>query len=393
MVLHKNKNLSALSNQIHIPLILLSGVIFFGVVFVDYLMTGQVISTNPQPQFSGIFLLRSFFIGLSALCLVLSVTLKSTHSSLVNGQSTFLTFQPGKGIQFSLSTAIILWGSLSVALVFVLIFIVSPVTFSILSNEDQIIETGSALFLFIASANLIVVLIKLIRQNIEFKLVYLGGLALVAIVLLVVGMEEVSWFQRSFGFETPEAFSGNVQGEFNLHNFASNESEIVYYFGSFVYLILIPFIYSQLVLLSKVKPISFFAPGLVILFVGAPFVTFNFNLWNNSTIQFAFYVTLTILGYYAYLAITGSMKIRYYPIILSILYLSIQLVFIWQGENFRKGWEVTEYKEFLIPMTFLVYSLELVMKTEKVIGLRVVIPTFVIGLMVFLLRILQKVNS
>ena len=71
-------------------------------------------------------------------------------------------------------------------------------------------------------------------------------------------MEEVSWFQRSFGIKTPEALSGNKQGEMNLHNFASNTSEIVYYFASFVYLIAFPFVYDQMRALSQVKVVTFF---------------------------------------------------------------------------------------------------------------------------------------
>jgi hypothetical protein len=41
---------------------------------------------------------------------------------------------------------------------------------------------------------------------------------LFALALVVVALEEISWGQRLFGVETPEAFAGNVQGELNLHN-------------------------------------------------------------------------------------------------------------------------------------------------------------------------------
>ena len=51
-------------------------------------------------------------------------------------------------------------------------------------------------------------------SKLTHSLLFLGALA-----LFIVGMEEVSYFQRVIQFETPESFVGNMQGEFNLHNF------------------------------------------------------------------------------------------------------------------------------------------------------------------------------
>ena len=41
-------------------------------------------------------------------------------------------------------------------------------------------------------------------------------------------MEEISWGQRIFGWETPQTFEGNVQDETNLHNFF-NEYYLLFY--------------------------------------------------------------------------------------------------------------------------------------------------------------------
>lgn len=46
---------------------------------------------------------------------------------------------------------------------------------------------------------------------------------LIAVLLLFVGFEEISWGQRIFGWTTPEWLSGlNVQGETNFHNLVRN---------------------------------------------------------------------------------------------------------------------------------------------------------------------------
>ena len=391
MYFSNNSHLKLTARSIRLFLFLLSISIFLGVMLTDYVTTGQIIATNPQPQFSGMDAVRSLCLLVSALLFVASITLQSNHIPCINGPSPFITLQFGKEWLFPLSTAMILRGSLFIAFTFALLFVISPITFSILGNEDYIIEISSALCLFIASANILIVSTSFVRQQMEKKPIYLAGLLMLAGSFLLIGMEEVSWFQRAFNLETPDAFSGNIQGEFNFHNFASTTSEIGYYSISFLYLILFPFVYERIALFKKTTLLTFFAPGLVTLFVGAPLAAFNFNLWNNAPIQWSFFVTSVVLVYYAYLALVGSTHMRYYLVILSILYLVTQVVFIWHGDHFVKGWEVTEYKELLIPMACLIYSLELMMKTRAVIGIKDILPAVVISLIVCVLRVLQKI--
>jgi hypothetical protein len=383
-------------SQVLIPL-LISIAVFLCVKAADYLIRGQLISIDPQPQFAGSDLVRSFLIALTALLFVMSITQNFRNIVLKKDFSVFVTLNLARGIRFSVGETVVLWFSLLLSFALVLLFVFSPLTFSTLSSEDQIVEVASAFLLFGAGVNLAIVALGLGQQRLKFKSLYVIGLALLAVILLVIGMEEVSWFQRSFGFQTPDAFSGNVQEEFNLHNFASNEGEIFYYLAAFIYLILFPFLYHQVPLFSKSEIISFFSPSLNILLIGAPFAAFNFNLWNNATIQFAFFATLLILMLYVYKEISGptqsTSQKRYYLATLCFAYLVTQVLFIWQGDKFFKGWEVTEYKELLIPMTFFVYSLEMLMRAKKVVGLRVVLSTAAVGFIVFVLRILQKLGG
>jgi hypothetical protein len=68
--------------------------------------------------------------------------------------------------------------------------------------------------------------------------------------LFVIGMEEISWGQRLFGFATPERLAeANWQAEFNFHNVQTDLSETVYYFGAGIFLIVLP-------LLRDLVPVS-----------------------------------------------------------------------------------------------------------------------------------------
>src|SRR5690606_21726008 len=76
----------------------------------------------------------------------------------------------------------------------------------------------------------------------------MGGL-----ILLFGAGEEISWGQRIFGFDTPEAiYQHNAQGEMNLHNLKFGEYKINKIIFSqllglmiFLYFIPLPFLYRK----------------------------------------------------------------------------------------------------------------------------------------------------
>ena len=77
------------------------------------------------------------------------------------------------------------------------------------------------------------------------------SLASLSFVFFVMAMEEVSWFQRVLEIDTPKAFDNNMQKEMNLHNFATNAVENVYYMGAFIFLVILPFLRSMFPFLSN----------------------------------------------------------------------------------------------------------------------------------------------
>ncbi len=83
--------------------------------------------------------------------------------------------------------------------------------------EDGPFETATAIcYAFSALSCLMLALSARGHRSLQLSL------ALLAILFIVVGGEEISWGQRIFGFTAPESLAAmNVQGEFTLHNIYS----------------------------------------------------------------------------------------------------------------------------------------------------------------------------
>lgn len=119
-----------------------------------------------------------------------------------------------------------------------------PRLFEAFSREDQLVENASAGVLFVGAALLLVVMVVKIRDR-QWLAAVLALLA--AVVLFVIGMEEISWMQRVLERESSDFFAErNIQGETNLHNFNTAATERIFYFGGFFLLILLPYFHRQL---------------------------------------------------------------------------------------------------------------------------------------------------
>jgi len=108
-----------------------------------------------------------------------------------------------------------------IAFSYLIVFVLSPDTVGWVAKEDGIIEyIGAACFL--AASVLFFVLYKQSRASGSIPFIPMSGnvfYLLLGLAFLFVCMEEISWGQRIFGFETPESIRGaNSQSEFNIHN-------------------------------------------------------------------------------------------------------------------------------------------------------------------------------
>jgi len=249
------------------------------------------------------------------------------------------------------------------ALVCLVLFVVSPARFAGATAEDYIVEDLSAIGLFAGCGFMVGVFVLQFRsrQGMKYKAIKLGIAAIMALVLFVSGMEEVSWFQRVIHYSTPSFLSSNQQHEANLHNLDSDLSEEIYYFGSFVLLILVPFVADQSDLLENIPGIRLFVPNVTVLFSAALLSAYNYNLWNRSSIQFAFFATLWILAFYSFKALREHVPLspwRYFPMLVLVLFIATQAIFILRGRSFIQSWNVTEYREMIMPYGYVVWTVD-----------------------------------
>ena len=102
--------------------------------------------------------------------------------------------------------------------------------FEILYLEDGIFESLTPV-LMVISMVLIGASIPKLRRDPQLVR-YRNLLTLIYVFLMSLfflnAMEEISWGQRIFGWETPQTFEGNVQNETNLHNYF-NQYYLLFY--------------------------------------------------------------------------------------------------------------------------------------------------------------------
>ena len=245
--------------------------------------------------------------------------------------------------------------ALAVAAAATALFVADPASFHGQAQEDRPLEWASALLLLGAG---LLVAARGLRGRDSVGLVVGGGLAL---ALLVMGMEEISWMLRVFGFETPESLAAvNWQSEFNLHNVQTDLSELVFYSGAIGFLVLLPFLRDLLPVTAQAHPLMRFVPGRVVALASAPAAAFNYGHWNQLPIQLA-----TAAAAAAFLAWSwaagrrGDRTERSAFLAAAAGIAAIQLVFLALGPTMIDVPDSTEYKELFIAFGFAWYALTL----------------------------------
>lgn len=93
-------------------------------------------------------------------------------------------------------------------------------------GEDQVFETASAAMLLAGGALMILAAWRIRRIDLPLRLWAAAAIALAGAALLFLGLEEVSYGQRIFGWRTPQALqNANLQGETNLHNYWTHRTQ------------------------------------------------------------------------------------------------------------------------------------------------------------------------
>ncbi|MCJ7599595.1 MAG: hypothetical protein MUO41_13440, partial [Methyloceanibacter sp.] len=183
-----------------------------------------------------------------------------------------------------------------------------PVQFSQLAVEDSVFEWASAAALFGGSLLLLATVIKLARQPHGHRRGIFPALLLSGLLFLIA-MEEISWFQRVFDLHTPVwLMEINHQDEMNLHNIVTDQVENAYYFGAFIFLVLLPFVADAAPRWRLVERFANFVPGRFVVVVGAVATAFCYAMWNILWIQFSVFASVFILIAYAAAAVRGERR-------------------------------------------------------------------------------------
>ena len=148
--------------------------------------------------------------------------------SLANGLSYTVTILFGESSMKSHNaTAHFFVGILIIAYVTVaasywILSLSDPILLTQLGREDNWIESTGAAFFLIASIIMLGVYIKSVGQtNTFFGYIFRRNVyfILLSFLFFICFGEEISWGQRIFGWETPQALREiNAQNETNLHN-------------------------------------------------------------------------------------------------------------------------------------------------------------------------------
>lgn len=248
------------------------------------------------------------------------------------------------------------------AIGFGLVFVRDPALFSRLSLEDGPVEWLSALFLFAAAVFFAAIALGQVtkrRQAGDWEgRAAIALAAFFSVACFVIGMEEISWMQRVFDVETPGALSAvNDQNEFNLHNISTGASELVYYSGAFVLLILIPFAFLFGEKRFGHHRLAAFAPSIFVLAAAAPLAAFNCGRWGMMPTQMATMMTVLILLLLSDMALRDGLWREFLLFAgLAVTIVSLQEVFLVEAERLARLWDPTEYKELFIAAGLALYA-------------------------------------
>lgn len=336
---------SKITKNISVPnlvLIFTSFIGFFTILYFDKNHLNIHLFEYGMPNFSLNYLIRTFFVLLFNILLFWGLLNLNKRAKSIR----ILSENTSWGIKISVIFSFL----------FLFILIIDPKAFNILSNEDHIIEWGSAFLLFGTSIVFLTIWLK--KSNNFFTIKWYKWISLfLSLMFFIVMMEEVSWFQRVIDFETPEAFNKNLQQEANFHNFNTNYSENLYYIGSFFFLVILPYFKILFSNIIKNKYVNLYIPRPHVILISSIACAYNFDRWDAFITQFNFFSCLLIL--ISLIGLNISKKEKKVLVLMIAIIIIHQIVFLINGTNYLSPYDVKEYKEFLIPLCYFIYSIDI----------------------------------
>lgn len=174
------------------------------------------------------------------------------------------------------------------------------------------------------------------------------GMALAVLVLL---LEEISYGQHYFGWATPSQFNGNLQQETNLHNFYTIRYEMIYYGVAFLAFIVMPLLLPKLP--QQVSgQLERFVPPADFALIAMPLVAGMYASWNIMPQQMMFFAGTVAM----------ALTLRRWDMMKSLSLLGLGVIIFAQacylhlGSNQIDGYEVAETREASICFALLAYA-------------------------------------
>ncbi len=246
----------------------------------------------------------------------------------------------------------------AVALVAAALVVVAPETLTRLAQEDGLVEWSSAGLAFLASALFGFGAWQVARSPAHpDRRPVVTMLAVGAGLCLLVGLEEVSWFQRVLGVDSPEMFQGRNQPEFNIHNGATDESENLYYMGGFVATVLLPGLLAGHRLPDPFRSLEIVVPAPWVMYGSAAASAVVYEMWNIVGIQLVLFVTVALLA-------TEQRKAGPLPVVVLAVVIVVAGLFLGYGSNMTRSWDDTEVRELLLPYGLCLWALDIVRRTS-----------------------------
>ncbi|QYJ08176.1 hypothetical protein [Qipengyuania flava] len=234
----------------------------------------------------------------------------------------------------------------------------NPQQFATVGAEDSAIEWLSAALLFAASAFMAQRTLRSWRESAttRFRKLHLMIAVGFAFLFFLMGMEEVSWFQRQIGFETPAGVAErNWQGEFNLHNFQTDIAELLLYSSTGLFLVLLPLVReSALARLPVLAPFASFLPDRTVAAISAPMVVFTYSHWTLLPVQATSWITLGVC--LAFAASSSTTKGRAFWAALALWVTGGQAAILVTGDTMLMMYDSSEYRELFIAIGLAAYA-------------------------------------
>lgn len=248
------------------------------------------------------------------------------------------------------------WAVAALSVVAAALLLASPVAYARLGAEDGAVEWLSASFLLVASALMALSFRARWRRATDWRWLQLIGAAGLCVLFFVMAGEEVSWLQRQIGFDAPERIAErNWQGEFNLHNFNTDISELALYAGSAAMLLLLPLLRESAPgRWSVFRPFASFLPGRMVAAMAMPMLVFTYSHWTLLPVQAAFFIGLGVCIAFAATAASRAEKALWMA--LAAWTLVGQAFHLLIGHTMLMPYDSTEYREMFIAIGLVAYG-------------------------------------